>query len=351
MGLYGWFVAYLFRWLPHPIPTGLRKIGEPDGDSPVMVTANFSLTVRRVINALREENVWLLVANSDGINVWCAAVGGIFTENRIIDAIKVSGLAERVSHREIILPALSAPGVDRGAIMEETGFHAGFGPVYAKDIPGYLQAGKTKTDEMRRFKFHLRHRLDMLLSMNFPIYLPVAIFLSLFWPHYLIGFTLLFWFAVVFLYVFINFIPGKTGWGQSFFSATGLILVWAGLDSVQAGDPVRNWGWFIATYAIFLAAALDLAGIATGRKSDPEQLLLRLGVRNIGTIFNVKEYGEITLDRDECIGCGTCRDICPKGCYGQPADNGKMNLGAPELCFACGACVKQCPQGALSLKR
>ena len=204
-----WLVAYLFRWLPRSAPTGLFPIGDPDESSPVIVTGNFSLTIRRVRRALRGQNLWLLVANSDGINVWCAADGGIFTHNRVIDAIKVSGLGSRVEHRQVILPALSASGVDLENIREETGFHAHFGPVYARDIPAYLEGRKKKTEAMRRFDFGPRHRLDMFLPMNFPIYLLVAIVLAVFWPQYLLGYTILFWGAVAFLYVFLEVIPGK----------------------------------------------------------------------------------------------------------------------------------------------
>ena len=57
--------------------------------------------------------------------MWCAAAGGLLTHHRVIDAVKTSGLAERVSHRRLILPSLSAPGVEVDAIREATGFRAG----------------------------------------------------------------------------------------------------------------------------------------------------------------------------------------------------------------------------------
>ena len=85
-----WLVAWLFRWLPRSAPTGLFAIGQPDPHSPVIATGNFSLTLARVRKALRGRDCWLLVAHSGGINVWCAADGGLFTHNHVIDAIKVS---------------------------------------------------------------------------------------------------------------------------------------------------------------------------------------------------------------------------------------------------------------------
>ncbi len=301
-----WLVAYFCRWLPRSAPTGLFPIGNPDENSPVIVTANFSLTVKRVRRALRGQNLWLLVGNSDGINVWCAADGGIFTHNRVIDAIKISGLADKVKHREIILPALSASGIDLDTIREETGFRARFGPVHAKYIGAYLAGRKKKTDAMKRFDFGLKHRLDMFVPMNFPIYLLLAIVLALFRRQYLPEYTILFWGAVAFLYLFLDLIPGKTGWGQAILSATCLVLVWGGTDWVLRGNPLVHRGWFLATFAVFFVAGFDSAGIVSARKSDPERIMHKLGFKSFGSLFSEKQLGQIELDRDRCIGCRAC---------------------------------------------
>jgi len=344
-----WLVAYLFRWLPRSAPTGLFPIGDPDESSPVIVTGNFSLTIRRVRRALRGQNLWLLVANSDGINVWCAADGGIFTHNRVIDAIKISGLGSRVEHRQVILPALSASGIDLETIRAETGFRPCFGPVYARDIPAYLDGRKKKTEAMRRFDFGLAHRLDMFLSMNFPIYLLVALPLAVFWPQYLLGYTILFWAALAFLYVFMEVIPAKTGWGQAFVSATLLVLVWAGVDWILRGDSLAHSGWFLAAFGIFFAAGFDLAGTASPRRSDAELMMHRLGFKSFGALFSEKELGEIALSRDRCNGCRACFDICPVGVYGELDEDQKIIFRDQHACFACGACAKQCREDALRL--
>jgi len=344
-----WLVAYFFRWLPHSTPTGLFSIGHPEERSPVLVTGNFSLTLKRVKKALKGHNLWLLVANSNGINVWCASEGGIFTHNRVIDAIKVSGLAHKIEHQEIILPALSAPSMDLKSIKEETGFQARFGPVYAKDIPAYLEAGKKKTEAMRRFTFDFNHRLDMFVPMNFPIYLLVAIVLSIFWRKYLLGYTIIFWSAVAFLYLFLEVIPGKSGWGQAFFSAGLWALIWAGADWHRHGKPLMHGGWLIALFLIFFQAGFDLAGTVSARRSDAEALMHRLGFKRFGSLFFEKGVGEINLDQHKCKGCERCMDICPVGIYGELDIDRKPTFRDRDSCFACGACVKQCPEGALSL--
>jgi len=346
----GWLVSYFARWLPHASTPGLYKVGGPGPDSPVIVTCNFSLTIKRLKKALHGLDVWLLSANSDGINVWCAAGGGILTEQRVIDAIKTSGLAEKVSHKKIILPQLSAPGVDRRAVEKETGFKAKFGPVHAEDIPEYLEGGDRKTPEMRHFRFDLRHRMDMLVSMNFPVFLLPAVVLAIFWPQYLAGFSAIFWCGAIVLYGLVNYIPGKSGWTQVLVTSAVALAVWAGVDWYLFADPLAHWGWLVATPIILMAVGLDLAGIATPRKSDPEQLLLKLGLENFGSVFSVKEYGKLHLDREKCKGCLSCLDVCPVGVYEGLGDDKKIAFADKDACFSCTACVKQCPEDALSLE-
>jgi CO dehydrogenase/acetyl-CoA synthase gamma subunit (corrinoid Fe-S protein) len=65
------------RLVPWPTETGLRSVGEPGAESPVLVTGNYDLTVRRLLRALPGVDAWVVVAPSGGINVWCAASGGL----------------------------------------------------------------------------------------------------------------------------------------------------------------------------------------------------------------------------------------------------------------------------------
>lgn len=344
-----WIVAYLARWFPHRGSTGLFKVGDPGEHSPVIVTGNFTLTLKRVRKALAGCDVWLLVAQSEGINVWCAAAGKILTEGRIIDAIKVGRLAEVVAHRMVILPPLAAPGVDREALRRETGFRSRFGPVLAEDIPRFLDAGMKRSEDMRRFPFGWKHRLDMLLPMNAPVYLFVAAVLALVAPQHLVGFTVVFWVAVAFLYAFVDLVPGKTGWGQAMWSAFAAVVVWAGFDWYSRGDPFAHRGWMVAIFLIFFGAGFDLAGILSPRSSDPERMMHRLGFNRFGALFVERQPGKVQLDRDRCEGCLTCWAICPIGVFQGLGPDGKVAFTDPDACFSCGACVKQCPEMALSL--
>jgi NAD-dependent dihydropyrimidine dehydrogenase PreA subunit len=351
LGTGGWLAAYLFRWFGHAAPAGLYQSGNPDSHSPVLVTCNFSLTVKRLLKAVEGLDLWVLAANSEGINVWCAAVGKTFTHNRVIDAVKISGLADKVRHRDLILPQLSAAGMDLKVIKEETGFRARFGPVEAADIPAYLLAGEKKTEEMCRSRFDFRHRADMFLSMNFPIYLVIAVVLGIFFREYLWGFTALFWGAAAVLYAGINVIPGRTGWGKAVFAWAVLVAGWAGFDWFMYHDPCLHGGWLIAAFGIFLAAGLDLAGTASGRKSDPMTLVQSLGLSSVPGLIKETDTGSLVFERDACRGCGTCREVCPLGVFGDLDEDKKTTFRDRSACFACSACVMQCPRGALRLSR
>ena len=86
-----------FRLAPWPTEPGLREIGKPGPLSPVLVTCNFDLTVRRVMRALRGNDAWLVVAPSSGINVWCAASGGHLSTHQVVTALKTSGVGDAFS--------------------------------------------------------------------------------------------------------------------------------------------------------------------------------------------------------------------------------------------------------------
>ena len=132
------------RLVPWPAETGLRRVGDPGPASPVIVTGNYDLTVRRVLRAVAGLDVWVVVAPASGINVWCAAAGGHFGSHQVVTALKTSGVESRVEHRRAILPQLAATGVEAGEVRRRCGWRVRFGPVYARDLPRYLAQGGKK---------------------------------------------------------------------------------------------------------------------------------------------------------------------------------------------------------------
>jgi hypothetical protein len=158
----------LLRALPWPTEPGLIRVGNPGRDAPVLGTCNYDLTVRRVFRALRGLDVYLLVAPTRGINVWCSAAGGYFTAHQVISILRTSQVDKLVDHRRLILPQLSATGVERKLVEQRTGWRAVFGPVYSADLPSYLASGR-KSEIMRQVRFPLFDRLELAAAWAFSI--------------------------------------------------------------------------------------------------------------------------------------------------------------------------------------
>lgn len=154
--IYG-YLTLVFR--PFPIQIGLYRIGNPTKDSPVLVTANFILTFTSVRKHLRGSDCYLLVIDSRGINVWCAAGKGNFSAKEISYVVRATRVGDLVGTRRMILPKLSANGVKYREIKQLTGWDAVFGPVYARDIPEYLRNGYVLSENMKRVEFTLANRL------------------------------------------------------------------------------------------------------------------------------------------------------------------------------------------------
>ncbi len=142
----------------YKIAPGLYCVGEPDADSPVIVTANYKLTFDHVRRALAGVDAWILVLETWGVNVWCAAGKGTFGTEEVIRRVKATGLDKVVSHREIIVPQFGAVGVAAHKVVKGCGFRVLYGPVQARDIKGFLQAGKKTDTAMRRVTFDFWER-------------------------------------------------------------------------------------------------------------------------------------------------------------------------------------------------
>jgi len=138
---------------------GLYSIGRPDKDSEVIVTANYKLSFDLVRRNLSGLNAWILVLETYGINVWCAAGKGTFGSDELIRQVKDSNLTLWVSHRRLIVPQLGAPGVSAQKVKEASGFTVKFGPVRAEDIKEYISSGYKKNEAVRTVEFKFKDRL------------------------------------------------------------------------------------------------------------------------------------------------------------------------------------------------
>lgn len=143
------------------VQSGLYACGSPDHTASVLVTSNYKLTFDSVRKELHGQNLWILVLDTHGVNVWCAAGKGTFGTEELLHRIKATKLSSVVSHRQLILPQLGASGIAAHKVRAASGFNVTYGPVYARDIPAYLANGKMKTDKMKRVEFRLLDRLSV----------------------------------------------------------------------------------------------------------------------------------------------------------------------------------------------
>ncbi|MGD1996199.1 MAG: mercury methylation corrinoid protein HgcA [Anaerolineae bacterium] len=169
---------FLARWgvnrTGHRVEPGLYALGSPAADSPVFVTANYTLSFNAVRSALAEIDGYILVLNTQGINVWCAAAKGTFGTDELVHQIEATALGDIVSHRALIVPQLGAAGVAAHQVKKRSGFTVEYGPVRAADLPEFLQT-RQATPQMRRVRFTLADRLILIPVELVHILLPMLI--------------------------------------------------------------------------------------------------------------------------------------------------------------------------------
>jgi hypothetical protein len=151
------------RWsigrMDYKVEPGLYCVGTPDDKAPVLVTANYKMTFDRLRKELDGVNAWIVVLDTDGVNVWCAAGKGTFGTQELVRRIGVVQLDKVVSHRRVIVPQLGATGIAAHEVKLQSGFQLVFGPVRACDLKAFLAAGMVATEAMRTVTFPLRDRI------------------------------------------------------------------------------------------------------------------------------------------------------------------------------------------------
>ena len=158
----------------HLVEPGLYALGNPTPDSPVFVTANYTLSFDALRSALRGIDGYIMVLDTRGINVWCAAGKGTFGTDELVNRIELTGLHNVVNHRMLILPQLGATGVAAHEVRRRSGFKVEYGPVRATDLPEYLKTHRA-TPEMRQARFNLADRLVLIPIELVHVLLPMVI--------------------------------------------------------------------------------------------------------------------------------------------------------------------------------
>lgn len=337
------FPAYVrdtaLRMLPHRARTGLVRIGNPGRDSPVLVTGNFTLTVRRLCDTLRGHDAWLLVANSKGVNVWCAAGGGHLTHHDIISVIRTARIEERVDRREVILPQLCATGVERRRITEATLFSTRWGPARLEDLPAFLDRGERVRKSERFMRFPLWERLEM----------------AAMW-------------GVMMLVVALPLVALAAGWSTMLVSGVALASMVGGLFALLPWLHIRTRLRYL-TFAAFAIAATLLGGglliladawSLVHAASLGMACFAGMGVLSVDLAGTTPWYASyinsfhneprVELVEDRCTGAAECVQVCPRDVLAMNGKRRKVEVDRPGQCIQCGACIVQCPEDALRFR-
>jgi hypothetical protein len=180
----------LARWgvgrAGHRVVPGLYALGDPGRDAPVFVTANYTLSFDTLRSAVATLDCFILVLDTKGINVWCAAGKGTFGTEELVRRIEATDLADAVDHRVVTVPQLGATGVSAHEVARRSGFAVEYGPVRAEDIPSYV-ATREATPAMRRVRFGLVDRLVLIPVEFVHVILPMlaaaaALYFAGGWP-------------------------------------------------------------------------------------------------------------------------------------------------------------------------
>lgn len=298
--------------MDYAVDPGLYALGYPDGDSPVFVSANYKMSFDVLRSSLAERNGWILVLDTDGINVWCAAGKGTFGTDELVRRIEATGLKEVVRHRRLILPQLAGPGVSAHQVKKRSGFTVHYGPIMAQDLPAYLESSLKAKPEMRRKNFPLKDRVVLipveLVEALKPtlLILPVLFLLggvgghAGFWTNALNEglFAVLAFLSALFAGAVLNpvllpYLPGKAFSTKGFFIGTltaFVVLYLRGFDWHTGRGATEAVSWLLIIPAVAAYLAMNFTGCSTytslsGVKKEMRWALpLEMGMAGCGVL-------------------------------------------------------------------
>jgi len=151
-----------FKRNTYKVPTGLYGVGNPTNQSLIFVTANYKYSFDLLRQSLNGMNAYILVLDTQGINVWCAAGKGTFSSKELIYQLNKWKVKALVKHKKVILPQLGAGHMEPHLVRRYSGFKVIYGPVRAEDIPDYIEQQLLATEAMRTVSFSFKERLVLI---------------------------------------------------------------------------------------------------------------------------------------------------------------------------------------------
>ena len=258
----------------------IYAVGEPDENSQVLISANYKLSFDALRKELAGLDAWIMVIDTKGINVWCAAGKGTFGTEEIVRRIKVVELEKIVNHRKLICPQLGAVGTSAHLVKKQSGFSVIYGPIRAKDISEFMQAGMKTTEQMRQIRFTLYDRsiltpVEFMLGGKYMI-LAMAVFFVLSGlspngfssdlaikngPRTAINLFAAFFTGAVLGPVLLPWLPGKSFAFKGF--SIGLITAAALSITKFTGKNLEMIAWFFLLISIASFFTMNFTGAST----------------------------------------------------------------------------------------
>jgi hypothetical protein len=277
--------AVMVRWGfnrdKYRINPGLYGVGTPTPESDVFVTANYKLSFDNLRKNLAGESGWILVLDTRGVNVWCAAGKGTFGTKELVNRISIVSLEKVVNHRRLILPQLGATGIAAHKVKEESGFNVNYGPVRAADLKKFMRNGYRADRDMRKVTFGFFDRIKLIPNdfMYGKFYLLGAmaiLFLISGLSRDGISFrnftgdglpailkTILAYIAgIVITPMLLPFIPGRHFSLKGFYSGALVFLILL-LISLAGSNVIEIISWFLVITAISSFLAMNFTGSST----------------------------------------------------------------------------------------
>lgn len=272
-----WKARWGINRMNYKVDPGLYSVGQPDSNAPVLVTANYKMSFDALRKELTGISAWILVLDTKGINVWCAAGKGTFGTEELIKRIEITGLSEVTAHKTLILPQLGAVGVSAHEVQKRSGFKVVYGPIRAEDVPKFLNNGMKADKEMRTVQFTFTDR-----TVLTPIEIVGAIKPSLiiFGVMFLLNLVGLSRFTGTDVYAYLGavltgcvlvpmllpWIPGRAfsfkGWLFGFLWAVGVIMMNGYFRSIDYGI-LTSIAYLLILPSVSAYGAMNFTGCST----------------------------------------------------------------------------------------
>ena len=290
-------VRFSFNRHDYAVEPGLYALNNPTPESPVFVSANYKLSFDIVRSSLAEFGSWLLVLDTKGVNVWCAAGKGTFGTAELVNRIKLTELDQVVSHRKLIVPQLGATGIAAHEVLKQSGFQVVYGPVRAEDLPAFILSNFKVTQEMRQVRFNLMDRLTLVPVevVHYSKYLLLLLLLFLFLSRInndslivpAVNLIVAYFCGTVLGPLLLPFIPGRS------FALKGAVLgllAWVVLNYSLPWLDLLAWLLLMPTIASFLLMNFTGSSTYTSLSGVQKEMRVAVPLQIAGLILGILLY-------------------------------------------------------------